>query len=71
MKLQIRRRKTVEYRWEPTGRKVLIPCPNCGGEYEELRVQPDRSPAYLRQILLCQGCGGIFGWWPSQPKTRR
>lgn len=50
------------FTWVPTGSEVLIPCVNCGGEYEELRVEPDRSPAYLRQILLCKVCKGIFGF---------
>lgn len=67
MTVVIRREPFIDYRWEPTGAKVLIDCVNCGGEYEELQVVPDRSPAYLRKILLCRECKGIFGW-PRQPE---
>lgn len=57
-----------DYRWVPTGANVFIPCVNCGGEYEELRVEPeDRSPAYMRQLFLCRCCKGIFGF-PKQPE---
>lgn len=58
----------TSFTWVPTGNEVVIPCTNCGGEYEELRVEPDRSPAYLRQIFLCKRCKGIFGW-PKQPEV--
>lgn len=49
------------YRWVPVGDKVLIRC-HCGGEYEHLRVVPDRSPTYLREIYLCKECKGLFGF---------
>lgn len=64
--VKIEREPFCNYRWEPTGEHVSIPCVNCGGEYEHLRVKPDRSPAYLRTICLCKSCKGIFGW-PRQP----
>ncbi|MDE2098602.1 MAG: hypothetical protein KGL39_15215 [Patescibacteria group bacterium] len=57
------------YTWVPTGHKVLIPCVNCGGEYEHLRVEPDRSPAYMRELYLCRNCKGIFGF-SKQPELR-
>jgi hydrogenase maturation factor HypF (carbamoyltransferase family) len=56
------------YKWVPTGNKPLLDCVNCGGEYEELVVEPDRSKTYLRRILLCKRCKGIFGVFPQPPK---
>jgi hypothetical protein len=51
--------RVTAFRWVPdpeSHERVL--CPECGGETEPLRCEPDRSETYLTHIALCvtEGC---------------
>ena len=52
------------FRWEADPEYVDAPvvCPECGSACEALRVEPDRSEAYVTHIHLCAGEGCRRAW---------
>lgn len=55
---------SLTFRWvpDPEFDHDPAPCPECNGETEPLRCEPDRNPVYLTHILLCKTKGCRRAW---------
>lgn len=49
----------IQFQWVSDESREAVRC-GCGGTFEPLRVEPDRSKSYLVRIWLCDGCKTVI-----------
>lgn len=47
---------------DPDADPQEVPCPHCGAPSKALKIEPDRSASYLREIYLCTADGCKRAW---------